>query len=131
VIAQAFEEEGIRGGLHVRGLSGYQHARLMDAFQCALPVGSYQLSFDLSVLLGELFHDAGSLEVLTRLRKASDVDVRDTVAHALQHFAVECPDAELRKAAYQALREMSDDVDEGLRANVAYWVDNVENGRVY
>jgi hypothetical protein len=131
VMAEAFEQMGISVGLDVKQLPSDQHAKLMRAFEFALPVASYQLSFHISVLLGERFHDAGALEVLRRLRTASDAGVRERVAHALQHFAVECADAELRRRAHAALRDMVDDPDEGTRANVVYYLDNIEQGRAF
>jgi hypothetical protein len=131
VLVEVFEQDGLGLGLHAKHVSPEQHARLMAAFEAAMPVASIQLSFEISVLLGEHFHDAGALGVLTRLRTASNPRVRQDVVHALEHFTIAFEDVALRRRAHALLRDMADDPDAQTRASVASSLEYVERSHEF
>jgi hypothetical protein len=128
---EAFEQNVLVLGRQVQRLQGAQHSELLRAMERAFPGAEKQLRFEIGVILGEALLDRAALDVLRRLRAVPGFEARDTVAHSLQHFAVQSPDIGLRNEATSALRAMADDPDPRVRANVADWLRNVHEGRTF
>jgi hypothetical protein len=99
----------------------------MAAFEAVMLVASVQLWFEISVLLGEHFHDAGALGVLTRLRhglESSGAPRRRACPRALHDCILKIS----RCAGVLTLcsADMADDPDAETRASVASSLEYVE-----
>jgi hypothetical protein len=128
VIAEEFEQSGIGLGAHVGALAPRQRSKLMRAFAEAWPRSARQLSFEISVLLGERFHGADSLGVMRATKTASETHVRSDIVHGLQHFVYAAEEEALKEEALGLLEEMTHDGALRIRSQAIHYLSVLRSG---